>query len=122
MEIDINRIIKLRTRTFELIKKELEIDSHCKRYEGEIDISFGGYFDQAGLTITLHCYVAPINGRKVIFSNLEGWELLLDKWEKEIRGEYQCSGNTNDCPENEGFGCPCTSISPHPTVESPTNE
>lgn len=60
------RFFALRKRLFEAIKSQLEEDSHCKSYEGALEITqcFPNYFEDeygnGGATyyvIELHCYV-----------------------------------------------------------------
>jgi hypothetical protein len=58
---ELNRFFSLRLKVFQAIKRELEIDSHCKSYEGAMSIQFPDYFEVLNRTenyiIELHCYV-----------------------------------------------------------------
>ena len=60
------RFLTLRKKLFEAIREQLEIDSHCKSYEGAFEITkcYPNYFeDEYGgcegihWVIELHCYV-----------------------------------------------------------------
>ena len=47
-EEDWNRFLRLRERLFKAIKESLEIDGHCKSYEGrfDIEVSLPNYFEE----------------------------------------------------------------------------
>lgn len=59
---DIQRLKGLRHKLFEAIRKALEIDGHCKSYEGEFRISLPNYFEERDgetnrYVLSLDCYV-----------------------------------------------------------------
>jgi len=85
-QTELDRFYALRQFVFDNIKRELEIDSHCKSYEGAMAIQFPDYFDGRMCepwAITLDCYVfGPSRHYR-----WEGDTFLeaLEKAEKEIK-------------------------------------
>jgi len=87
------RLEEYRQKVFTAIKKQLEIDSHCKSYEGRIVVSkqYGDYFEQdkePEYCLHLSCYVlGPTRGYdyygKTIDECLDKAEADLIKWTKE---------------------------------------
>lgn len=68
-EEDWDRFLRLRTRVFKAIKECLEVDGHCKSYEGRFDIelSLPNYFEEGEQppTWSIHfaCYlICPSRG------------------------------------------------------------
>lgn len=98
-EEDWTRFLSLRADVFKEIARQLEIDGHCKSYEGCFEISFPNYFDEAGRRagrddfppnthvddwgITLHCYLLG-PGRHHTWTG-DSFEQCLDRCEPEIR-------------------------------------
>jgi len=69
VEEDWDRFMRLRERLFKAIKECLEIDSHCKSYEGRLDVelSLPNYFEEGEQEPTwgihLACYlIGPSRG------------------------------------------------------------
>lgn len=59
---DIQRLKVLRSKLFEAIRKALEIDGHCKSYEGAFQISLPNFFEERDgetncYVLSLDCYV-----------------------------------------------------------------
>lgn len=97
---DDKRLIAYRKAVFAAIKKQLEIDSHCKSYEGAITISKGypNYFEQdkkPEYCLHLACYVlGPTRGYdyfgKTIDECLDKAEADLKKWNTNDLTEAKC--------------------------------
>jgi hypothetical protein len=67
------RLYQIRHKVFLCIQKLLEVDGHCKSYEGCFEVSLPNYFEEAGRrmgkddsppnshrddwAVTLHCYL-----------------------------------------------------------------
>lgn len=87
---NMERFYDLRKRLFSLIRRELEIDSYCKPYEGAMEIyfEFPDYFQPhkdkpSCVKINLHCYVVG-PGRHYTFGG-KTFEEALDKVERWIK-------------------------------------
>lgn len=81
--IDFERLKDQRQQIFRLIDKEIEFEPHHKSYEGAIDVSLGNRWDEDGIYITLHCYVAPAR-RHHNFKSLDELQEFIDDWLKDI--------------------------------------
>lgn len=60
------RLVDLRARLFDAIRRALEIDSHCKSYEGAFRVGLPNYFEslegrRSEWVVELDCYVIGPN-------------------------------------------------------------
>jgi hypothetical protein len=88
-EFDKERFIQQRKELFKLINREITLDGHHKSYEGQMELCFSDAFeidndDDPTVVISLHCYLAPINGRHETFMSQDDLEILLQKWDKSL--------------------------------------
>ena len=79
---DLARLAALRERCFKCIDREIALDGHHKSYEGAIDIRLGNRWAPDEISLELHCYVAPVNGRGEWFESLDEFEEFLSFWER----------------------------------------
>lgn len=101
---EMDNFLFLRKRIFELIKRSLKLDGHCKSYEGALSIHWPNYFeDSTGvMRIELACYV--LGGSR--HSSWEGKTLSeaivkmdqdVDRWEHEI-SHFSDNGGDDHAP------------------------
>lgn len=82
MNIDFDRLNKLRYRMFDLIDREISRVGHHKSYEGNINIHLGNRWKPDEFYFELNCYCSPvISGRDWVFYTLDELEAKLDEWE-----------------------------------------
>ena len=82
MNLDFDRLNKLRHRMFDLIDREISRVGHHKSYEGNINIHMGNRWKPNEFYFELNCYCSPvISGRDWTFDTLDELEAKLDEWE-----------------------------------------
>ena len=103
--VEWERFLELRQRLFKAIKECLEIDGHCKSYEGRLDIEYSlpNYFEkgerEAVWRIHLACYlVGPSRGTdwhgETFSDALFKMEQDINEWVKQHNEWYNSLGET----------------------------